>query len=115
VGEWVTFFDPAVRGSDAFIAAGMPAETEGIDELRSGAEEWQEPFDEYREEILKLVDLGDELVLAEVQFHDIGQMSGATFEPTQVDLYRVRQSRNTVYRAGYRSTKEALEAVGLSE
>jgi hypothetical protein len=33
----------------------------------------------------------------------------------QVDIYRLRDGKVVEYRAGYRSKKEALKAVGLRE
>jgi ketosteroid isomerase-like protein len=112
--EWMAFFDPGVRSSDVLIAVGMRTETQGIDELRSHAEKWEEAFDEFREEIVELVDLG-ELILAEVRFHGHGEASGARVTASQVDFYRVREGLITEYRSGYRSPQEALEAVGLRE
>jgi ketosteroid isomerase-like protein len=111
---WIAFFDPGVRSSDVLIAVGMQTETQGIDELRRHAEKWGEAFDEFREEIVDLVDLG-ELVLAEVRFHGHGEASGARVTVSQVDLYRVRDGLITEYRSGYRSRQDALEAAGLSE
>jgi ketosteroid isomerase-like protein len=113
--EWESFFDPGVRSSDALIAVGMRTETQGIDELRSHAEKWEEAFDEFRAEIVELVDLGEQLVLAEVRFHGQGEASGASVTVSQVDFYRVREGLITEYRSGYRSRQEALEAAGLSE
>jgi|SRR3954447_7343756 ketosteroid isomerase-like protein len=112
--EWTAFFDPGVRSSDALIAVGMRTETQGIDELRRHAEKWGEAFDEFREEIVDLVDLG-ELVLAEIRFHGHGEASGARVTASQVDFYRVRDGLITEYRSGYRSRQEALEAAGLRE
>jgi ketosteroid isomerase-like protein len=112
--EWMAFFDPGVRSSDVLIAVGMRTETQGIDELRCHAEKWEEAFDEFREEIVELVDLG-ELILAEVRFHGHGEASGARVTASQVDFYRVREGLITEYRSGYRSPQEALEAVGLRE
>jgi hypothetical protein len=112
--EWVTFFDPGVRSSDVLIAVGMRTETQGIDELRSHAEKWEEAFDEFRAEIVELVDLGEQLVLAEVRFHGQGEASGASVTVGQVDFYRVREGLITEYRSGYHSRQEALEAAGLS-
>jgi ketosteroid isomerase-like protein len=112
--EWMAFFDPGVRSSDVLIAVGMRTETQGIDELRSHAEKWEEAFDEFREEIVELVDLG-ELILAEVRFHGHGEASGARVTASQVDFYRVREGLITEYRSGYRSRQEALEAAGLRE
>ena len=112
--EWVAFFDPGVQSSDVLIAVGMRTETQGIDELRRHAEKWGEAFDEFREEIVDLVDFG-ELVLAEVRFHGHGEASGARVTANQVDFYRVRDGLITEYRSGYRSRQEALEAAGLPE
>jgi ketosteroid isomerase-like protein len=112
--EWVAFFDPGVRTSDAARAVGMPTEMQGIDEMRSHAERWEEAFEEFREEIVELVDLG-ELVLGEVRFHGKGEASGASVTLSQVDFYRLREGLITEYRARYRSRQEALEAAGLRE
>ena len=112
--EWMAFFDPGVRSTDVLIAVGMRTEMQGIDELRRHAEKWGEAFDEFREEIVDLADLG-ELVLAEVRFHGHGEASGARVTVSQVDLYRVREGLITEYRSGYRSRQDALEAAGLSE
>jgi ketosteroid isomerase-like protein len=112
--EWTAHFDPGVRSSDVLIAAGMRTETQGIDELRRHAEMWEEAFDEFREEIVELVDVG-ELVLAEVRFYGHGETSGARVTVSQVDFYRVREGLITEYRSGYRSRQEAREAAGLQE
>ena len=92
----------------------MPTETHGLDELRQAAEEWTEILDEYREEVVELMDKG-EVVIAEVRFHGQGGASGASGELAQTDFYRLREGRIIEFRAGYRSREQALEAAGLRE
>jgi ketosteroid isomerase-like protein len=112
--EWLSFFDPDVRTIDLLTAAGMPTEDRGIEELRQAVERWQESFDDWQVEVLRLVDL-DEMILAEVRFHGQGRGSGAKVSVFQVDLYRLRDGLIIEQRAGYRSREEALEAAGLRE
>ncbi len=112
--EWLTFFDPEVEGSDTMIVAGMQTETRGTDELREAVEKWDEGFEDFREEIVELVDRG-ELVIARVRFHGRVGQGGATVTAAQVDYYRVQGGRITEYRSGFRSKEEALEAAGLRE
>ncbi len=112
--EWLGFFDPDVLAIDLLTAPGMPTEDRGIAELRRAVERWQESFDDWRVEVLELVDL-DGMVLAEVRFHGQGRASGAKVSTPQVDLYRVRDRVIIELRAGYPSREEALEAAGLQE
>jgi hypothetical protein len=112
--EWLTFFHPAAHTSDRLTVAGVPTETQGLDELRRAHEEWIEVFDDFGMEVVELLDL-DELILAEVRFHGRGGASGARVTASQVDLYRVCEGLIVEQRAGYRSREEALEAAGLSE
>jgi ketosteroid isomerase-like protein len=112
--EWLTFFDPNVETSDLLSVAGMPTGTHGLDELRQTAAEWTEILDDYREEIVELLDKGA-VVLAEVRFHGQGGASGASVELTQIDFYRLHEGRIIEFRAGYRSHEQALEAAGLRE
>jgi ketosteroid isomerase-like protein len=115
IEEWLTFFHPATVTSDVATAAGMrTGEIQGLDELRLDAEQWHEVFDDYRVEVVELVDL-DEWVLAEVRFHGRGEASGAKVALFQVDLYRVCEGLIAEHRAGYPSREEALKAVGLSK
>ena len=113
--DWVSFFHPAARTSDRLTAAGIPTETQGVDQLRREAERWMEVFDDYQMEIVDLLDLDDELVLAEVRFTGRGGESGASVTLFQADLYRVCDGLITEQRTGYRSREEALDAAGLSE
>ena len=112
--EWLTFFHPAARSGDLAAAAGMPTDAQDLDELRQHAEQWHEVFGDLRMELLELADL-DEWVLAEVRFHGRGEASGTEVTSFQVDLYQVHEGLITEQRAGYRSRREALEAVGLQE
>jgi ketosteroid isomerase-like protein len=115
IEEWLTFFHPAAQTSDRLTAAGMRTEDEDLDVLRREVKQWHEIFDDFHMALVQLVDLDDELVLAEVRFHGRGRASGADVVVSQVDLYRVCEGLITELRAGYRSREEALEAAGLSE
>jgi hypothetical protein len=114
VEDWLSFFHPAAQTSDRLTAAGMTTETQGLDELRRAREQWMEIFDDFRMEVVELVDL-DELVLAEVRFHGLGGASGARVSVSQVDLYRVSEGLITEQHSGFRTREEALEAAGLSD
>jgi SnoaL-like domain len=111
--EWLSFFHPAARTSDRITAAGMSSETQGLDQLRRGAEEWMEMFEDYQMDVVELLDLDDELVLAEVRFKGRGAESGAEVTLLQVDLYRVHEGLITEQSSGYRSREDALEAAGF--
>ena len=111
--EWQSFFHPAAEGGDRAVAAGMPTEAHGVGELRRDAELWMEIFDDFQAEIVELVELDDQWVLAEVRFRGRGGESGASVTQSQVDLYRVGKGLITEQRAGFGSRDEAIEAVGL--
>ncbi len=113
--EWLAFFDPAVEFSDVQVVTGMRDRGSGIDDLRKAVDQWVEIFREWRIEVRDLVDLGGDHVLAELQYSGIGAESGVRVSGDQVDIYRLRDEKVVEYRAGYRSKKEALAAVGLRD
>jgi uncharacterized protein len=68
---------------------------------------------EMKVEVKELIDAGD-YVVAPVRVHGRGRASLAPFEEHEVHVFRLRDGRIIELRE-YRTTTEALEAVGLSE
>ena len=64
-------------------------------------------------EVQEYIDTGDYVVQA-VRVRGRGRASGAPFEEHEVHLLRLRDGKATELRE-YRTVREALEAVGLSE
>ena len=116
--EWLRFFDPDVQTVDLLTAPGMPTEDRGIAELRRAVERWQESFDNWRVEVLELVDLDEEMIFAEVRFHSLGPSErGEGLGPSSRPLSPARRAdhraarRLRLARCGPRSRR----AVGVGQ
>jgi ketosteroid isomerase-like protein len=85
----------------------------GRDGFLLGAQEAVEAFEDYRVEAQEFIDAGDAVVVP-VRISGRGRASGAMLEVRLVHVWVLRTGR-AIRNEIYRTTAEALEAVGLSE
>jgi ketosteroid isomerase-like protein len=104
-------FDP-----DVVVDATMRVDAgigHGREQLYAVVGRWLGAFDEWREEIEELRDLGSQVCVVSTQ-HGRGKGSGIETESRYAVLYEVRGNRITRMTL-YASPAEALAAAGLSE
>ena len=85
----------------------------GPDGFLQGSQEAVEAFEDYRVEPQEFIDAGDAVVVP-VRISGRGRASGAMTEVRLVHVWVLRNGR-AIRNEIYRTTAEALEAVGLSE
>jgi ketosteroid isomerase-like protein len=85
----------------------------GREQLRRITTSWVGTWDEWRDEIEEMRDLGSRVLVLSVQ-HGRGKGSGVEVEATFAILYEVHRGKITRM-ALYREPADALEAVGLLE
>jgi len=101
-------FDPDVELVDLQSAMGMQDRGRGPDDLDRMAKQWAEIFDDWGLEILDLVDLGGEFVMAEVRFDGVGRDSGAPVSVRQFEIYRLIGGKIVEIRVGFNDRDDAL-------
>jgi ketosteroid isomerase-like protein len=107
----LTYFDDDVVAD--FSIRVDSAVGRGREELREIVAGWVSTWDEYREEIDEIRDLGDRVFVAATQ-HGRGKGSGIELETQYGWLYAVEDGRITTITA-YDSPAAALKAAGVSE
>jgi ketosteroid isomerase-like protein len=112
IGETIDAFDPHVELVDLQSAMGMQERGRGPEELGRMAEQWTEIFDDWRLEVLDLIDLGGDFVMAVVRFDGVGRDSGAPVSARQFEVYRLVSGRIVEIRVGFHDRDEALEWLG---
>ena len=85
----------------------------GREQVRRITTSWVGTWDQWREEIEEMRDLGSRVLVLSVQ-HGRGKGSGVEVEAHWAVLYEVHRGKITRM-AVYRERAEALEAAGLSE
>jgi ketosteroid isomerase-like protein len=85
----------------------------GPDGFLQGSQDALDAFEDYRVEPQEFIDAGDAVVVP-VRISGRGRGSGATLEVRLVHLWVLRDGK-AIRNEIYRTTAEALEAVGLSE
>jgi ketosteroid isomerase-like protein len=86
----------------------------GRDGVRERLQEWLESFDDYRYEIQRTIDCGNDEVLVEATEVGRGAASGAEVRQTNYELLTIRDGLIVRIREYYDESK-ALEAAGLLE
>jgi len=105
--------DPQVRW-DGYSHLPESGIREGIDEVRSWTEAFREAWGEVRVEVERLVELGDDTVVAFVRATGRGRGSGAlVVSGLDGHIWTLREGRVVAVQM-YQGTEEALEAAGLS-
>jgi ketosteroid isomerase-like protein len=85
----------------------------GREGVREALKRWLESFDDYRFEIKRIVDCGDDVLVVGVEMGR-GATSGAEIRAVNYELLTIRDGLIVRYREYY-DEREALEAAGLSE
>jgi ketosteroid isomerase-like protein len=111
----IAAFDPDLDVVDLQSAMGMKDRARGPEGLRQLAEQWTEIFDPWRVEVLELVDLGGEWVMAHVRFHGVGRDSGTPVSNRQFELYRLIGGKIVEMRVGFHNREETLAWVRRRE
>ena len=86
----------------------------GREGVRQRLKEWLNSFDDYRYEIHRIIDCGNDEVLVEATEVGRGATSGAEVRSTHYELLTIRDGLIVRIREYYDEGK-ALEAAGLSE
>ncbi len=86
----------------------------GREGVRRRLEEWLNSFDDYRYEIDRIIDCGDDEVLVKASEVGRGATSGAEVRQTNYELLTIRDGLIVRIREYY-DDDEALEAAGLRE
>ena len=107
----LTYFDPEVVMDASHRVDGRIGH--GQRELISILTEWLGTWDDWREEIEEVRDLGDRVLVTSTQ-RGRGKGSGVEWENRFAMLYEVRRGKITRWTI-YDDLREALEAAGLSE
>ncbi len=107
----LAYFDPAVVADHSRRLGGGIGHSR--EDLRSIITEWVGTFEEFREEIEEIRDLGRYVYVIVTQ-RGRGKGSGVEVENRYALLYEVQGGRIT-WMATYPNSAEALEAAGLSE
>ncbi len=86
----------------------------GREGVRRRLEEWLNSFDDYRYEIDRIIDCGDDEVLVKASEVGRGATSGAEVRQTNYELLTIRDGLIVRIREYY-DERKALEAAGLRE
>jgi ketosteroid isomerase-like protein len=108
----LAFYDEDVEVEDLMNAPDQPRVTRGMHELRQTVTAWKEGFDEFRGEIVELVEKGHHVVCV-TDYYGKGR-EGPTMRLRVTDVVEVRDGKIVRGTFGYENRRDALEAVGLS-
>jgi ketosteroid isomerase-like protein len=86
----------------------------GKDALRAHVQDWLDTFDDFRQELVELIDAGEDKVIAVLRITGRAKLSGIETDLTYAAVYTFRDGKIAVGRE-YFTREEALEAAGLSE
>ena len=96
----------------SLLAALEPGRYRGHHGLRSYFNDLADSWEEWRNEVEELVQVGEDTVVATVRFQGVGRSSGVAVE-TRFGLVLVLSDRKLLRGRAYPSREEALEAAGL--
>jgi ketosteroid isomerase-like protein len=86
----------------------------GKDALRAYVQDWYDTFDDLRTELLELIDVGEDKVIAVLRVSGRARLSGVETDLTYAVLYTIRDGKIARGRE-YAARDEALKAAGLLE
>jgi ketosteroid isomerase-like protein len=86
----------------------------GKDALRAYVQDWYDTFDDLRTELLELIDVGEDKVIAVLRVSGRARLSGVETDLTYAVLYTIRDGKIARGRE-YGARDEALKAAGLGE
>jgi ketosteroid isomerase-like protein len=82
--------------------------------VRAYVQDWLDNFDNFRSEVVELLDAGEDTVIAVVRISGLARLSGIETDLTYAALYTIRDGKIARGRE-YETRQEALEAAGLRE
>ena len=86
----------------------------GLEEVRAGFREWVDSWENYRYEVLDVIDAGEDKVVVTSRQTGKGRGSGVEIEVTNAVVNTLRNGK-VIRMDVYPTPAEALEAVGLLE
>jgi ketosteroid isomerase-like protein len=86
----------------------------GKDAVRAYAQDWLDMFDDFKSELVELIDAGEDQVVAVVRNSGRAKLSGVETDVTYAVVYTIRDGKVARGRE-YWTKEQALEAAGLSE
>jgi ketosteroid isomerase-like protein len=86
----------------------------GKDALRAYIQDWLDTFDDFKNELVELIDAGNDKVIAVTRASGRAKLSGVSTDLTFATVYTIRDGKIAEGRE-YATKGEALEATGLSE
>jgi ketosteroid isomerase-like protein len=86
----------------------------GKDAVRAYAQDWLDMFDDFKSEVLELIDAGEDQVIAVLRISGRAKLSGVETDLTYAALYTIRDGKVARGRE-YWTKEQALEAAGLPE
>ena len=114
-GEWeeaMAAFDPDVVYDISHYSAGGDV-FHGLDGIRKGFREWVGSWEDYRVEVVDVIDAGDDKVVLMTRQTGKGRGSGVPVEVTNATVNTLRNGK-VVRMDVYPSPAEALRAAGLA-
>jgi ketosteroid isomerase-like protein len=85
----------------------------GIEEVRTFIRGWQDAFDDYETEIVKVIDRGEHIIFS-VVMHGRPRGSSQTLTLAETYVYKLRDGKAIEVRE-YSSLEEALQALDVAE
>src|SRR5512139_2727667 len=118
-GDPGAYFDPAITAVDfEWVLTGIGLDGRTVWAGREGMFEflriWTEQFDDWSFEIDRLIDAGDDRVVALIHQSGTGKESGVPVEWNNGVVYELRDGR-AVRATNYQTLADAREAAGLGE
>jgi uncharacterized protein len=86
----------------------------GKDAMRAFVQDWLEMFDDFRAELVELIEAGEDKVIVVVRISGRAKLSGVETDLTYAELWRLRDGK-VAWGRQYWTRDEALEAVGLRD
>jgi ketosteroid isomerase-like protein len=113
-GDWeAAEFDSAIQWIEMPSLGPDPSSYSGVEEMRGALQSWFGMWSEYRSEVERYVDRGDEIVVLSRE-HGKAALTGIEVDRELAQLATVKGGKIVRVRL-YGSWDEGLEAAGLSE
>jgi ketosteroid isomerase-like protein len=87
---------------------------EGASAIREAMDDWPKQWEDFRMELLEIIDAGDDAVVSVTRHQGRGRQSGIEMDFEVFYVYRIREGRLARLEMFF-SRGQALEAVGLRE
>jgi ketosteroid isomerase-like protein len=109
----LAFYGEDIEIEDLMNAPDVPRVVRGLDGARELLRAWIDGFEVFRQEIVELIDLGDQVVGVSDYYGT--SREGLTIHLRVADVVEIRDGKLVRATFGYETRETALQAVGLSE